>query len=159
MIAGISNSSGSVSTLPLSVRAESADSLLSNSAASAQAPDPAFEAADIAKTYRYNSFEFVYKQNFGKIVLLKQEPETGNEIAQFPSEYYLQQYAATARAQRNAELASSRTAEKATAAVSTEGSEPSGQSEPPAVTTPAAATIAASPSPAPSVAALVDIKV
>lgn len=154
MVASISHSTVSASTLPLSVRAESAASILSNSGASNQSSDPVLEAAEPVKIFRYNSFEFVYKQNFGKIVLLRQEPQTGNEIAQFPSEYYLQQYAATARAQRSAVLTAAE--DNPVEPAGTDGL--SAQSDT-AVTTPAAATVAASPSPAPPPAARVDIKV
>lgn len=156
MVVGISNATASVSTLPLSVRAESAAAILSNSSASSEVASPALDAADVLKNFRYNSFEFVYKQDFGKIVLLRQEPSTGNDIEQFPSEYYLRQYAATARAQRSAELISHR-AEANTPAPG-DGLEPIAHADS-AVTTPAAATVAASPSPAPAPAARVDIKV
>lgn len=156
MVTGISNAT-SVSTLPLSVRAESAASLLSSSVAASPVTDAVVDSTAVVKNFRYNSFEFVYKQDFGKIVLLRQEPQTGNEIAQFPSEYYLKQYAATARAQRSAELSTNRSQEKAPVEAQ-DAAEPSAQSET-AVATPAAATVAASPSPAPAPAARVDIKV
>ncbi len=158
MVTGISNAT-SASTLPLSVRAESAASLLSNvSVAASPVTDAVIDSTAVVKNFRYNSFEFVYKQDFGKIVLLRQEPETGNEIAQFPSEYYLKQYAATARAQRSAELATNRSQVKAPVEAQDAVPEASAQSET-AVATPAAATVAASPSPAPAPAARVDIKV
>ena len=71
---------------------------------SADAPDPAPKAVvvNLAEQLRYNSFEFSYRQDFGKIVLLRQEPETGELVQQFPSEYYLKKYAATERVQRAA---------------------------------------------------------
>jgi hypothetical protein len=153
MVTSINSSTNSVSTQPLSVRAESAASILSNSGASNQTSDPAIDVAEVVKIFRYNSFEFVYKQDFGKIVLLRQEPQTGNEIAQFPSEYYLQQYAATARAQRIAVLTGNR-AQENTPLEPAENDGPSSQLD--TVTTPAAAT---SPPPAPSPAVRVDIRV
>jgi len=48
----------------------------------------------------YNAFEFTYRSDFGKIILLRQDVETGQEVTQIPTEYHLQQYAATQRAQR-----------------------------------------------------------
>lgn len=71
---------------------------------SAEAPDaaPKTVVVNLAEQLRYNSFEFSYRQDFGKIVLLRQEPETGELVQQFPSEYYLKKYAATERVQRAA---------------------------------------------------------
>ncbi|MBI2254248.1 MAG: hypothetical protein HYU58_06500 [Proteobacteria bacterium] len=73
---------------------------------------PAVEAAanlpieqtvvSIGRAYRYNSFEFSYRQDFGKIVLLRQKPDTGEVVQQFPSEYYLQKYADGQRVARSA---------------------------------------------------------
>jgi hypothetical protein len=48
----------------------------------------------------YNAFEFTYRSDFGKIILLQQNVETGQELTQIPTEYHLRQYAATQRAQR-----------------------------------------------------------
>lgn len=93
------------------------------------------------KVYRYNSFEFSYRQDFGKIVLLRQKPDTGEVVQQFPSEYYLKKYAASERAARNA------TQTGADPAASTDGARTSG-----ALT--ASATVSApAPAPAPAVSA------
>lgn len=54
------------------------------------------------RAYRYNSFEFSYRQDFGKIVLLRQKPDTGELVQQFPSEYYLRKYAASQRVAQTA---------------------------------------------------------
>src|SRR5690348_7907274 len=48
----------------------------------------------------YNAFEFSYRSDFGKIILLEQNVETGQEVTQIPTEYHLRQYAATQREQR-----------------------------------------------------------
>jgi hypothetical protein len=48
----------------------------------------------------YNAFQFSYRSDFGKVILLEQNVETGQEVTQVPTEYHLQQYAATQRAQR-----------------------------------------------------------
>jgi hypothetical protein len=52
----------------------------------------------------YNAFEFTYRSDFGKIILLEQNVETGQAITQIPTEYHLQQYAASQRAQRVQQL-------------------------------------------------------
>lgn len=54
------------------------------------------------RPYRYNSFEFSYRQDFGKIVLLRQKPDTGEVVQQFPSEYYLRKYADSQRVAQSA---------------------------------------------------------
>lgn len=56
----------------------------------------------VERAYRYNSFEFSYRQDFGKIVLLRQKPETGEVVQQFPSEYYLRKYADSQRVAESA---------------------------------------------------------
>src|SRR5262245_2017048 len=48
----------------------------------------------------YNAFEFTYRSDFGKIILLEQNVDTGQEVTQVPTEYHLRQYAATQREQR-----------------------------------------------------------
>ena len=73
------------------------------SKAAQQSQDAAADAstesviASVDRAYRYNSFEFSYRQDFGKIVLLRQKPDTGEVVQQFPSEYYLRKYAASQR--------------------------------------------------------------
>jgi len=48
----------------------------------------------------YNAFQFSYRSDFGKIILLQQDVQTGQEVTQVPTEYHLRQYAATQREQR-----------------------------------------------------------
>jgi hypothetical protein len=48
----------------------------------------------------YNAIEFTYRSDYGKIILLQQNVETGQEVTQVPSEYHLRQYAASQRDQR-----------------------------------------------------------
>lgn len=91
---------------PLFVRASSAAAVLS--AESAGTPDvaaslPADQVVpETLQAFRYNSFEFSYRQDFGKIVLLRQKPDTGEVVQQFPSEYYLRKYADSERVAKNA---------------------------------------------------------
>ena len=108
MVGAIGNVSGSATT-PLSVRASAAADILSSEAAQRPA-ERSTQISDIissntdAKLPLYNSIEFIYKQDYGRVVLLEQQPDTGQEITQVPSQYRLQQYAATVRAQRRSQL-------------------------------------------------------
>ncbi|WP_395018166.1 hypothetical protein [Dongia sp.] len=52
------------------------------------------------KIFAYNAFEFSYRSDFGKVILLQQNVETGAEVTQVPTEYHLRQYAASQREQR-----------------------------------------------------------
>ncbi len=70
--------------------------------AAVRAPSNQVVAA-IGQALRYNSFEFSYRQDFGKIVLLRQKPDTGEVVQQFPSEYYLRKYADGERVAKNAQ--------------------------------------------------------
>lgn len=84
-------------------QASSAAVALSSDASPPASPQTV--VVNLAEKLRYNSFEFSYRQDFGKIVLLRQEPETGELVQQFPSEYYLKKYAQTERVQREARAA------------------------------------------------------
>lgn len=85
------------SSLSLFSRAASVDAVLTSEATTAAVQQVA-TPANLGQTLRYNSFEFSYRQDFGKIVLLRQEPETGEVVQQFPTEYYLKRYAESQRA-------------------------------------------------------------
>ena len=50
--------------------------------------------------FRYNSFQFIYRQDIGRIVLIGQSPETGERVIQVPSEQVLRAYERTARNER-----------------------------------------------------------
>ena len=50
--------------------------------------------------FRYNSFQFIYRQDIGRIVLIGQSPETGERVIQVPSEQVLRAYERTARVER-----------------------------------------------------------
>jgi hypothetical protein len=104
-------------------------------------------------SYRYNSFEFSYRQDFGKIVLVRQKPDTGELVQQFPSEYYLRKYADSQRVAQSAvdQNAGARSGGDAKAtvtqsrpAVSTPSVSPAPQQPAPSAA-PAAPTISAAP--------------
>ena len=56
-----------------------------NGVAAATATDPS--------VLRYDSFRYVYKPDFGRVVLLDQDPMTGEPISQIPSRRVLELYA------------------------------------------------------------------
>lgn len=135
----------------------------------AVAETPAITVPD-QKLPAYNGFEFTYRSDFGKIILLEQNVETGQEVTQVPTEYHLQQYAASQRAQRvqqqqklyHAQAASGEPQQKTTKTVvvakTTGAGAPSGGTAAPAASQPAAPAVAAS-TVAAATAAHVDIKV
>ena len=57
-------------------------------------------APEPSAIFRYNSFEFVYRQDIGRIILVGQSPETGERVVQVPSEQVLRAYEQTARAEK-----------------------------------------------------------
>jgi hypothetical protein len=105
MLRPITTSSASARSAPSSVQASAAANLSANGA---QATTVA--AADSARTqtggssaeqmFRYNSFQFIYRQDIGRIVLIGQSPETGERVIQVPSEQALRAYERTARVER-----------------------------------------------------------
>jgi hypothetical protein len=100
---------GSGSTLSLDTRAAigagvlAANATGSSSSSDAGTPDvvtTALPDQQVSAVPRYNAFEFTYRSDYGKVILREQNVDTGQEVTQVPSEYRLQQYAATLRAQR-----------------------------------------------------------
>ena len=101
---------GSGASLSLDVRAAVGASVLGAGTNVSSAPVDTTTAPDAVTSSTsgqqvpaapvYNAFEFIYRSDFGKIILREQNVETGQEVTQVPSEYHLQQYAATQRAQR-----------------------------------------------------------
>lgn len=101
----------------------------------------------------YNAFEFSYRPDFGKIILLQQNVETGQAVTQVPTEYHLRQYAATQRQQRVQQFQklyqgsvgeSPERSAVPTIAVTTKGTTaPSGPSASPATPSVAPSTVAA----------------
>lgn len=95
---------GSSSPLSLDTRAAAGALAANANVATSSADTTTTSAAAVTLSDRrvptYNAIEFIYRSDFGKIILREQNAETGQEITQVPSEYHLQQYAATQRAQR-----------------------------------------------------------
>src|SRR5689334_14535592 len=105
MLRPITTSSASANSAPVAVQATPAANLAAQegrptavaAAGSAQSPTGVGSADQI---FRYNSFEFIYRQDIGRIVLIGQSPETGERVVQVPSEQALRAYERTARAER-----------------------------------------------------------
>ncbi len=106
MLRPITTSSASASSAPLAVRAGAAADLSANEAratavaAAESAHAQQVGASSVEQIFRYNSFEFIYRQDIGRIVLVGQSPETGERIIQVPSEQVLRAYERTVRVER-----------------------------------------------------------
>ena len=106
MLRPITTSSASASSAPLAVRAGAAADLSTNEAratavaAAESAHAQQVGASSVEQIFRYNSFEFIYRQDIGRIVLVGQSPETGERIIQVPSEQVLRAYERTVRVER-----------------------------------------------------------
>ncbi len=117
MLRPITTSSASAGAAPSAVH-ESAAATLSRH----QTHAPTFGAADSAPShtgagnagpmFRYNSFQFIYRQDVGRIVLIGQSPETGERVAQVPSEQALRAYERTERVERQAHIQGGQAAEQ-----------------------------------------------
>jgi hypothetical protein len=124
MLRPISTSSASASSAPVPVRASAAADLsASESRAAAVATSVSANAQQTGanppqQMFRYNSFEFVYRQDIGRIVLIGQSPETGERVIQVPSEQALRAYEHTARVERQlARAQNSQSSEQSSTAV------------------------------------------
>lgn len=62
--------------------------------------DPSNGVAAAQPQFRYDSFRYLYRPDYGRVVLVGQNPETGRQISQIPSQRALQLYAE----QRQSEL-------------------------------------------------------
>ena len=105
MLRPVTTSSASASPAPFAVRAGAAATPASQeghaaAVAAAEGPQVQPSAAGTGQTFLYNTYEFVYRQDIGRIVLIGQSPETGERVIQVPSEQALQAYERTARVER-----------------------------------------------------------
>src|SRR5687768_11430376 len=105
MLRPITTSSASASSAPSSVQASAAANLSANGAqattvAAAELARAQTGASSAEQMFRYNSFQFIYRQDIGRIVLIGQSPETGERVIQVPSEQVLRAYERTARVER-----------------------------------------------------------
>jgi hypothetical protein len=56
--------------------------------------------------FRYDSFRFIYRSDYGRVVLVDQNPETGKAVSQIPSQRALQLYAEQKQAELRAAVGS-----------------------------------------------------
>ena len=123
MLRPITTSSASANTAPVAVQATPAANLAAQegratAVAAADAAQPR-TGATAEQIFRYNSFEFIYRQDIGRIVLVGQSPETGERVVQVPSEQALRAYERTARAERQLDrIQDARASGQQTAAIS-----------------------------------------
>jgi hypothetical protein len=113
MLRPVTTSNASASSAPLAVHAGAAATPSSQegraaAVGAAEAPQAHVGTAKADQTFRYNSFEFIYRQDIGRIVLIGQSPETGERVIQVPSEQVLRAYERTARVERQMERIQSR---------------------------------------------------
>lgn len=110
MLRAMTAATSTASAAPLPVREAPA------AAASAQTgPEPStvapVQAASVQSSlaaapqvFRFNSTEFVYRQDIGRIILIGQSPVTGERKIQIPSEEALRAYERTIRAEEQRSL-------------------------------------------------------
>ena len=105
MLRPITTSSASASSAPSMVQASAAATLSANGAqattvAASDSARTQTGASSTEQMLRYNSFQFIYRQDIGRIVLIGQSPETGERVIQVPSEQVLRAYERTVRVER-----------------------------------------------------------
>src|SRR4051812_44721716 len=93
-------SSGASLSLDTRVAVGAGVFVVSTAETSAPVAEPRVISTPKKKFPAYNAVQFSYRSDFGKVILLQQNVETGQELTQVPSEYHLRQYAASQRAQR-----------------------------------------------------------
>ncbi|HEY3149755.1 MAG TPA: hypothetical protein VGJ75_25545 [Dongiaceae bacterium] len=126
MVRPITTSSTSASSAPVAVHASAAaDFSASETRASSTTPVESAQsqqtgAVKSEEMFRYNSYQFVYRQDIGRIVLIGQSPETGERVVQVPSEQVLRAYARTVRIER--QLANPHTSQSPTTGPSPQSS-------------------------------------
>lgn len=105
MVRPITTSSASAGGAPTAVHASTAAHLSPHDSrvaaiGAAESARAQTATANAEQMFRYNSFEFIYRQDIGRIVLIGQSPETGERVIQVPSEHALRAYERTVRVER-----------------------------------------------------------
>lgn len=110
MLRPVTTSSASASNAPVAVHGNAAAEFSAGEARAAavaateSARSQQAGAISAEEMFRYNSFQFIYRQDIGKIVLIGQSPETGERVVQVPSEQALRAYQRTVRVEREQAL-------------------------------------------------------
>lgn len=126
MLRPVSTSSASASVAPVAVRGAAAAEIAAEQtrASVANVASPAAQQSnppEPSAIFRYNSFEFVYRQDIGRIVLVGQSPETGERVVQVPSEQVLRAYERTVRAEKALNKDASASASQNTSSTASSG--------------------------------------
>jgi hypothetical protein len=105
MLRPITTSSASANSAPTVVQASAAVAFSASEGrvaaiAAAESAHAQAGASHAEQIFRYNSFQFIYRQDIGRIVLIGQSPETGERVIQVPSEQVLRAYERTERVER-----------------------------------------------------------
>lgn len=110
MLRAINAANSATSAAPMPVR-EAQGAAVSSSAGSQPNAVAAVESHTILanaavdpQTFRFNSTQFVYRQDIGRIILIGQSPVTGERKIQIPSEEALRAYERTIRAEEQRNL-------------------------------------------------------
>jgi hypothetical protein len=109
MLRPITTSSASAGAAPTAVQGGGAATLSPRQARAAavgtvESAQSQASAGNAEQMFRYNSFQFIYRQDVGRIVLVGQSPETGERVIQVPSEQALRAYERTVRVERQARI-------------------------------------------------------
>jgi hypothetical protein len=112
MLRGIAAATSSASAAPIPVREAPAAAASANAGPQPSAVTPVELAtpqgslAAAPQVFRFNSTEFVYRQDIGRIILIGQSPVTGERKIQIPSEEALRAYERTIKADEQRSLLS-----------------------------------------------------
>jgi hypothetical protein len=117
MLRPITTSSASAGAAPTAVHGISAATLSPQQASAlaagaVESAQPQTGTGTAEPMLRYNSFQFIYRQDVGRIVLVGQSPETGERVIQVPSEQALRAYERTKRVERQAQIQHGQTAKQ-----------------------------------------------
>jgi hypothetical protein len=110
MLRAITAATSSASAAPIPVREAQAAVASANAGSQPSAVTPVEQSAPQAslapppQVFRYSSTEFVYRQDIGRIILIGQNPVTGERRIQIPSEEALRAYERTIKADEQRSL-------------------------------------------------------
>jgi len=113
MLRAITAATSSASAAPIPVREARAAAASANvgsqptAVTPVETPAPQSSVTVKTQTLRYNSTEFVYRPDIGRIILIGQSPVTGERKIQIPSEEALRAYERTIRAEEQRSLLAS----------------------------------------------------
>ncbi len=110
MLRAITAATSSASAAPIPVREAQAAAASANAGSQSNAVEPVQPSvpqgslAAAPQVFLYNSTEYVYRQDIGRIILIGQSPVTGERKLQIPSEEALRAYERTIKADEQRSL-------------------------------------------------------